>query len=1012
MFGPLYTSGGGGTGNLNWRGSWSIVESYQENDQVSHNSDLFVCLLDHSASALNEPGVGISWNLYWSRQVDMITGDQKAALDGNSSLNALNPVASTTDSRFPTSDQKAALDGNANLSALSPVADQNDSRFPNSGEKAALAGTSGTPSGTNKYVTDNDSRMTNARTPTAHATSHGSGMSDAIAGIENLPAAGEKAALVGTYGFPSADNKYVTNGDSRLSNARTPTAHDLVSAYHPVAGLTPGHVVRASAADAFGFAAIQAGDLPDLSGTYFPTASHTTETHNGLDIDADTVDGSHASAFAAFGHNHDATYAPLSHNQNASTILAGTFADGDFEFQKNVSIGRGDASGYKGYLHVYASDALTQPFLVWNPSYGYVLSCYNDGTTDFASTVKTLAGYVDAKVGFRINSAAANGQFLVGDGTKFSGRVIAAADLPAHASYHERNGSQEVDGLVPTYTSVALAEAASGEDDELCWVAANFAYYRYSSTSGEARDGLYCLNTAAGGNSRWLAIGGKYTFNDIRATNEFKRRTQGTYPYYIIHLYSGTTDYNIGLRYNSDASMDVISGYGDLHLVCGTSNVLDAAKQATYDATGYFNVYAGFKVAGAATDKHVLIGDGTKFAGRALLSTDIPDLSDAYQVVSAKAQASGYASLDTNTLVVQNPANATATPTASKIAIADTGGKLDSWITSATTGALGLIKLANHLGGTALLPTVIGIQETGGPTSLIVGAIADGKFTKRSGSTFIGASIAYGDLPDRISAHLWNSLGLEINYYGTGDRYAILDLHGDDTYTDFAARLMRNPGVNGSTDFTHRGTDGFRIIVYDAGYAGFYTNNTARAYVNSSGHFYAAANDTYTCGIAGTVWKEGRFTDVYTHDGGVHTSDAKKKIVGDLTLGLDFLMRLKPRQGKWKDYEETLEFVHPGQPIKTRDPKTGRVTLTPVPDTIETVKVQRTFKRTHCWFVAQEVKQAIVESGHSPDDIALYVKEANTDEGLRYAEFEPVFAKALQEFVIETRARLDKLEAA
>lgn len=39
---------------------------------------------------------------------------------------------------------------------------------PSSGEKAALAGTAGTPSGTNKYVTNDDARNTNARTPTAH----------------------------------------------------------------------------------------------------------------------------------------------------------------------------------------------------------------------------------------------------------------------------------------------------------------------------------------------------------------------------------------------------------------------------------------------------------------------------------------------------------------------------------------------------------------------------------------------------------------------------------------------------------------------------------------------------------------------------------------------------------------------------------------------------------------------------------------------------------------------------
>ena len=54
---------------------------------------------------------------------------------------------------------------------------------PSAGEKAALPGTSGTPSVTNKYVTDQDARNTNARTPTAHASTHIPGAADPVAGV-------------------------------------------------------------------------------------------------------------------------------------------------------------------------------------------------------------------------------------------------------------------------------------------------------------------------------------------------------------------------------------------------------------------------------------------------------------------------------------------------------------------------------------------------------------------------------------------------------------------------------------------------------------------------------------------------------------------------------------------------------------------------------------------------------------------------------------------------------------
>ncbi len=48
----------------------------------------------------------------------------------------------------------------------------------------------------------------------------------------NDPNAGEKAALSGTAGVPSAANKYVTTSDGRLSDARTPLAHPLLSVHH------------------------------------------------------------------------------------------------------------------------------------------------------------------------------------------------------------------------------------------------------------------------------------------------------------------------------------------------------------------------------------------------------------------------------------------------------------------------------------------------------------------------------------------------------------------------------------------------------------------------------------------------------------------------------------------------------------------------------------------------------------------------------------------------------------
>lgn len=111
--------------------------------------------------------------------------------------------------------------------------------IPSSTEKAALVGTSGTPGSGNKYVTDTDSRMTDARTPASHGNeAHsstfitstgvtyenlntngdvGQASSTVAAGDDNrFPTANEKAALGAapnalTVSNPVADKTYVDN---------------------------------------------------------------------------------------------------------------------------------------------------------------------------------------------------------------------------------------------------------------------------------------------------------------------------------------------------------------------------------------------------------------------------------------------------------------------------------------------------------------------------------------------------------------------------------------------------------------------------------------------------------------------------------------------------------------------------------------------------------------------------------------------------------------------------------
>lgn len=47
------------------RGGWALNTSYQVNNMLTRNGSSYVCLLDHTSAANDEPGVGPSWGIYW-----------------------------------------------------------------------------------------------------------------------------------------------------------------------------------------------------------------------------------------------------------------------------------------------------------------------------------------------------------------------------------------------------------------------------------------------------------------------------------------------------------------------------------------------------------------------------------------------------------------------------------------------------------------------------------------------------------------------------------------------------------------------------------------------------------------------------------------------------------------------------------------------------------------------------------------------------------------------------------
>ncbi|MBI4869213.1 MAG: hypothetical protein HY816_19915 [Candidatus Wallbacteria bacterium] len=146
----------------------------------------------------------------------------------------------------------------------------------------ALA-TDGESSGT-KAPAANDSRLSDARTPTAHASTHAPGGSDPV----QSGSAAQAGLLQLAADAESNSAKAAASNDSRLSNARAPTAHE---ASHRVGGsdalpaastTTRGLAILADSGAASATYAVEATD-PRLSDSRTPTTHGSSHIGTGSD---------------------------------------------------------------------------------------------------------------------------------------------------------------------------------------------------------------------------------------------------------------------------------------------------------------------------------------------------------------------------------------------------------------------------------------------------------------------------------------------------------------------------------------------------------------------------------------------------------------------------------------------------------------------------------------------------------------------------------------------------------
>jgi hypothetical protein len=190
---------------------------------------------------------------------------------------------------------------------------------------------------------------------------------------------------------------------------------------------------------------------------------------------------------------------------------------------------------------------------------------------------------------------------------------------------------------------------------------------------------------------------------------------------------------------------------------------------------------------------------------------------------SASVTRDGYSNNWANTVGTSGNIYATAVGTAGNTYATAVGAAANTWANTKLSNTAGV-----SFAGNLFFPT----GNVGIGTSSYIGYSLDVQGATRLGGTTIDSSGI-----------------IEINATGTGNRYAYIDFHGDDTYTDFGLRIIRqNSGPNSVSQIVHRGTSALQISASEAGNIEFYTNSVLRMLIDNSGSCVTVGRQSTTEG--------------------------------------------------------------------------------------------------------------------------------------------------------------------
>lgn len=299
----------------------------------------------------------------------------------------------------------------------------------------------------------------------------------------------------------------------------------------------------------------------------------------------------------------------------------------------------------------------------------------------------------------------------------------------AHHATHEPGGSDPmaVDAATGTGSLRTLGsgaqQAAPGDDSRLS--DNRFPLGHHSTHEPGGTDAMAVDQTAGTASLRTLGTGATQAAsgNDTRL---YDARTPTSH--HTTHESGGADAMSVDASAGTGSLRTI--GTGALQAAAGNDSRLSNSRTPNAHNTTHING-GGDEVSTATAAANAIpkAGAGGKLASgwisNVLASSDLTNDAALEKIVN-KAAASGYASLDSGSLVVQDPVNATATPTASKIVKADGSGKLVAgWGGSASTLAT--------LNGSSLV-----VQDPANATSTATAS----KIVKADGSAHIDTWIS------------------------------------------------------------------------------------------------------------------------------------------------------------------------------------------------------------------------------------------------------------------------------